>query len=236
MDAAITQIQQFALSNVVATVKYAFGDAMAGLGNLDPRVLQMDGMSGRKYRLFINNLMRLLPGSGYLEVGVWQGSTLCSAINGNRIAAVAIDNWSQFGGPRDAFLANLQSFRPPNAVVRVIEQDFRRVDYESIGKCRVFMFDGPHSHKDQYDGIMLALPAVTEEFVLIIDDWNWQQVRDGTLNALVNLKLSILYALEIRTTLDNTHPEQARQNSDWHNGYFIGVLLKHQSLSMQVGA
>jgi hypothetical protein len=66
-------------------------------------IYSIDGMSGTKYRFFINSLVRGLPDARYLEVGSWAGSTLCSAIHGNKVLAVAIDNWSEFGGPRDAF-------------------------------------------------------------------------------------------------------------------------------------
>ena len=226
MDAAITQIQQIAANNLVATVKYAFAEALAEQGTIDAGVLNMEGMSGRKCRFFLNNLIRLLPDPRYLEVGSWQGSTLCSAINGNTVRATAIDNWSEFGGPRDAFFANVSTFKSPTADLRVIENDFRSVDYSSIGKCNVFLFDGPHSLQDQYDGVLLALPALDSQFVLIVDDWNWRQVRTATLGAIVKLDLSLLYGLEIRTTLDDTHAEQVRQYSDWHNGCFISVLQK----------
>lgn len=33
-------------------------------------------------------------------------------------------------------------------------------------------------------------------------------------------------AIEIRTTLDESHPKVSDSASDWHNGYFIGVIRK----------
>jgi hypothetical protein len=210
-------------------VRQAFSDALAGRGTVDPGVLQMDGMSGRKYRLFINNLIRSLPEARYLEVGTWAGSTLCAAISGNAVRAVAIDNWSEFGGPRELFFANLGAFKPSTADVRVIEDDFRRVDYRSIGKFNVYLFDGPHSAQDQFDGISFAQAAMEDQFVLIVDDWNWERVRAGTQQAIAQLDLSIVYSLEIRTTLDGSHPKVDKQDSDWHNGYFIAALRQGTS-------
>ena len=32
--------------------------------------------------------------------------------------------------------------------------------------------------------------------------------------------------IEVRTSRDNTQPELRGENSDWHNGYFIGALRK----------
>ena len=51
--------------------------------------------------------------------------------------------------------------------------------------ARGALFDGPHTKVDQYDGVVTAQAALEKSYVLIVDDWNWQQVRDGTLQALV---------------------------------------------------
>jgi hypothetical protein len=90
----------------------------------------------------------------------------------------------------------------------------------------VYLFDGPHAEQDQYDGIRLVEAALDDEFVLIVDDWNWLRVRKGALRAINDLKMSVLFALEIRTSLDDSHGSTSGPRSDWHNGYFIGVLTK----------
>ena len=211
------------MSDLVAATTAALNRAFAGEGWLPPEVLTLPGYSGRKYRLFINNLIGALHAPRYLEVGVWQGSTLCSAIWGNSVVvATAIDNWSEFGGPRDEFFANLARFRG-NADVTVLEQDFRSVDYAGLGQHNVYLFDGPHDETDQRDGIGLALPALAHEFVLIVDDWNWARVRGGTRRGIEAAKLTVLAEADIRTTDDGSHPAVSGPGSDWHNGYFIGV-------------
>ncbi len=213
-------------SPLVTYVDKAFYQALDGSGNIDPAVLAIDGMSGRKYRLLINNLIAAVPDARYLEIGTWAGSTLCSAINKNQVRAVAIDNWSEFGGPKAQFLGNLERFKTPGADVTFIENDFRQVDYTSLGRFNVYMFDGPHTAADQYDGISLPLPALENEFILVVDDWNHAPAREGTLKALTALNLTVLHGIAIRTTLDGSHPNLARQASDWHNGYFIAVISK----------
>ena len=59
-------------------------------------IYAVDGMSGLKYRYFINTLVGAVPNARYLEIGSWAGSTLCAAIHGNKVTAVAVDDWSQF--------------------------------------------------------------------------------------------------------------------------------------------
>ena len=73
---------------------------------------------------------------------------------------------------------------------------------------------------------MHAAPALTRQFIRIIDDWNWEPVRRGSLAAIKALNLSLKYSLEIRTTLDGTHGPVIEHLSDWHNGYFFSVLEK----------
>jgi hypothetical protein len=113
----------------------------------------------------------------------------------------------------------------PAVDFRFIENDFRRLDYTSLGHFNIFLFDGPHEESDQYDGIMVARPALEKSFVLIVDDWNWRQVRLGTFRAIRDAGYSIASSIEIRTTQDNKHAAVHGMHSDWHNGYFIAVLV-----------
>jgi hypothetical protein len=109
-----------------------------------------------------------------------------------------------------------------------IEKDFRDVDFHSIGKYNVYLFDGPHGYQDQFDGMVIASPALEQEFVLIVDDWNWPEVRNGTMDGLAAAGTRVLRWVEIRTTQDDTHPDAAgpMQHTDWHNGYLIAVASR----------
>jgi len=207
--------------------------------NADVGIYGIDGMSGKKYRYFINQLIGSLESARYLEVGSWMGSTLCSAIHGNRVSAVAIDNWSEFGGPKDKFMQNLNTFITPEAAVTFVEGDFRQVDYSKFAQQRfnVYLFDGPHEAIDQYQGLTLPLPSLDDQFVFIVDDWNWGRVREGTMAAITKAGMGVLYAAAIRTTPDDTSPPHLLpvkdwrivRDFDWHNGYFIAVLAKPQT-------
>ena len=77
-------------------------------------------------------------------------------------------------------------------------------------------------------GIRLALPALDDRFILIVDDWNWQGVRHGTCLAIAEANLTVHYSLEVLTTQDDTHPEEkdTGKESAWHNGYFVCVCTK----------
>jgi hypothetical protein len=207
-------------------VKASLDSAMSYQGKISPEILLMEGMSGKKYRYFINNVIEKMQSPRYLEVGAWAGSTLCSAIYKNSLTAVTIDNWAEFGGPINQFFKNLSESCSIDTRVNVVNSDFRKVNFASLGKFNVYLFDGPHAFSDQYDGLSMALDCLDNEFLFIVDDWNWEQVREGTLAAIADLNLTIVSATEIRTTLDNSHPAVNRQHSDWHNGYYIAILRK----------
>lgn len=207
-----------------ALLAEALARALNGGGRLPDAIRAIDGMSGQRYRSFINELVALHPEPRYLEVGSWMGSTATAAIYGNRVKATCIDNWSLFGGPKAEFLANIEQARGEGTDFTFLEQDFRLVDYSAIGAFNIYLFDGPHEEDDQYDGVILARPALEKRFILIVDDWNWRQVRIGTLRAIADMGCKVSCAIEIRTSTDNTHARHAGRESDWHNGYFIAAI------------
>ena len=207
-------------------LRHAFDRALAGDGDLDDRILSIPGMSGKKFRLLLNNLVSSVANPQYLEVGVFQGATFCSAIWGNHVRATAIDNWSEYGGPANAFYKNLGEFWRPSASVTVLNSDFRTVDYARIGTFNIYFFDGPHQYQDQYDGARVIHAALEDPAILIVDDWNWEQVRSGTSNGLRDARVSIDYSIELRTTEDGTFPLTHSTESDWHNGVFLAVISK----------
>ena len=223
-------IDKFGESEYIKIIEKSFEDSIKNKSNLPEWILNMEGMSGISYRCFINNLIKYLNNSKYLEVGCWKGSTTCSAIFGNEVKSYCIDNWSEFGGPKKVFCENIQKCVNECDDIEIIfeEEDFRKINYTKIGKYNVYFFDGPHGEKDQYDGLMVAQPALDDEFIFICDDWNFKQVREGTKNAFIDNKIEILYSLTIFTSLNGGMSiiDNCIQNSHWHNGYFISICKK----------
>ena len=74
---------------------------------------------------------------------------------------------------------------------------------------------------------MIADEALDDEYVLIVDDFNWSKVRKGTFDGIRDLGHKVISSIEIRTTEDDSHPQLSGKNSNWHNGYFIAVISKN---------
>ena len=206
----------------------AFNNAMVGNSKLSDEIRNIPGMSGQTYRSFINCLVEQVKDARYLEIGSWAGSTASAAMFGNAAKVSCVDNWSQFGGPKDSFFSNVELAKNANIEFEFREDDFRDIDYNRIGKFNIYMFDGPHEFQDQYDGIFLVQQALDERYILIVDDWNWWQVRKGTFRALADTSSAIECFIELHTTLDNTSPPESNSmgKSEWHNGYFMAVIEK----------
>lgn len=188
--------------------------------NLPVHVYDMLGMSGRKYRILINNLINNIKDPRYLEIGVWQGSTFCSAICGNKVTATAIDIWED-ASIKNVFLENLKNISSENHNINVLHSDFRKINFENLGKFNVYMFDGPHDYIDQFEGVDTIQNALDDEYILIVDDYNDSQVQTGTQDGLKKTNQKIIASM---TILTGQNPYL--QKTDWHNGYYIAVIQK----------
>jgi len=192
------------------------------LGSRLPKeVLDIKGMSGSLFKIFLNNLLNMSQDCSYLEIGVWKGSCCISALYGNANKVKnywLIDNWSEFGGPKDEFITNFKSFigSSPN----IFDVDCFGVDPGSLGikEVDIYFYDGGHSKQDHLDSIVKYLGVMSKEFIFIVDDWNASIVKDSTMKAIESLDVDILYFREFITNYD--------EKDTWWNGCGIFVLRK----------
>jgi hypothetical protein len=224
-------IEQFEKSKYIKIIEKSFNNSIENKNNLPEWILNMEGMSGISYRCFINYLIGHLNDPKYLEIGCWKGSTCCSAIYNNSAKVLCIDNWSEFGGPKNDFFYNVKKCIDENQNVldfEFIEKDFKNINFNNIGKYNIYMFDGPHEEQDHYDSLSIVKDSLEDEFIFICDDWNWEEVRRGTKKSFKDSEIKILYSLTIFTSLNGGMPiiENSIQNSHWHNGYFIAICKK----------
>ena len=228
VDSYNPQYTLYGTSPLVFNLKEAYDETMQGMHKLPDWILQLPGMSGVTYRKMANNLVNKIADARYLEVGCWQGSTACAAVYGNNVKAYCIDNWSQFnddGSISTKFAEHVAKLESDQ--LTFVDQDYTVTDFSNIGKYNVYLFDGPHEEYDQYMGVLTAQSALEDEYILIVDDWNWPFVRKGTYDALNELKSKVLFSVEIRTSIDDTHPLDSRgTNTYWHNGVIFAVIKK----------
>jgi len=206
-----------------ALIDTAFSNAEQNISKITSEIIELDGFSGTKTRHFYNNL--LVDGARYLEIGTWKGSSVCSAMYGNKATVVCIDNWSEFGGPKGEFLVNFEKFKGENDAT-FIENDCYKVDVSLLPKFNIYMYDGNHTDESHYKALLHYYNCLDDVFIFIVDDWNWEDVRNGTLASIQTLNLKVLYEKEIRLTLDNSHTPQPEAKDTWWNGMYVAILQK----------
>lgn len=197
------------------------------IGKLSPEVLKIDGMTSAKGRYLLNHICSL-PNGVYLEVGSWKGSSFVSALYKNdRIRqAHAIEKWVRFadngfdfGDVRDEFFANVQA-NLRGMPVTVHEKDCFDLSLDEIGeKVSIYFYDGEHRQKDQQEAFTYYDSVLADEFIAIVDDWNWASTRSGTFDAFDELGYEVLYERYLPANFDG-------DTANWWNGMYVSVIRK----------
>lgn len=202
----------------------SFEKAEKCLSKINNEILAIEGMSGAKTRHFYNNLLNF-EDSRYLEIGTWKGSSVCAAMFNNKSKVVCMDNWSEFGGPKEDFLQNFNKFKGENDAL-FYEADCFSINPLYLNKFNIYLFDGNHEEDSHFKALSHFLPCLDDIFIFIVDDWNWENVRNGTRNAIEKNNLTVLYEKEVRLTFDNSHTPYEIAGDTWWNGIFICILKK----------
>jgi hypothetical protein len=205
-------------------VETAFQNAENNISKITDEIIKLPGATGTKTRHFYNNLLNFSD-ARYLEIGTYKGSSVCSAMYGNKAHVVCIDNWSQGGGPKDEFLTNFNNFKGGN-VATFIENNCFTLNVSVLPKFNIYMFDGEHSYNSHYKALQHYYNCLDDIFIFIVDDWNWKDVRNGTKNSIRDLNLKVLYEKEIRLTWDESHTPEPLASTTWWNGIYISILQK----------
>ena len=222
------------MSNLVTIVKESINNAEKDLSKLTQPILELDGMSSPKVRHFLNNIIN--NNSIYLEIGCWRGSTFISALwKNNPQIAYAIDDWSEFNDfnsidglmaivshehAKDVFYYNIKNFIESNNII-VVEEDCFTIDINErkINNIDVYFYDGCHNLESQYNALKYYYNALSDRFIFIVDDWNWNSVQQGTKDSIKDLNLKILFEQEMPADYNG-------DTEKWWNGLYIAVLNK----------
>ena len=208
--------------NYINHVQKSLINANNNISKLNDELLNMEGMSGNKTRHFYNNLLEL-EDARYLEIGTWKGSSVCCAMYKNKAKVICIDNWTEFGGPKEEFLNNFEKFKGDNDATFIEENSFE-VDISKLPKINIYMYDGCHKFDSHYNALKYYYNCLDDIFIYIVDDWNTHRIRSSTLSSIIDLNLKVLYKQElIYSNDDNAY---SSERNDWWNGMLVIVLQK----------
>ena len=208
--------------DLVAQVNNAIALAEQRQSKLSAEILAMSGMSSDKIRHFLNNICSN-PNQRYLEIGVWKGSTFVSANyqNEHTHPSIAIDDFSEFNDidVLNEFNENTQKHLQPSQYDFIQEQCFQ-VNLDRFNtKFQIYFYDGCHTEQAQYLALTHFQSVLDDEIILIIDDWNFKEVPNGTRKAIQDLNWSMIHEWIMPA-------EIIGDVNNWWNGLFIAVVNK----------
>jgi hypothetical protein len=166
-----------------------------GQSKINERERELFGLSSPRLKALLNNLCSL-KGTNYLELGVYRGATLISAVYGNPgCKAVGIDNykyderepkrWAAEGdiwhNMKSQLEANLERYSDPNLPVdlnniSIIQNSFEDVDWSTQPKFNVVFFDITPTSEQHYDAFFeKVLPSLSSESVVVFSNYSNQK-------------------------------------------------------------
>ena len=173
---------------------------------------QIVGMSGIQNRHFYNNLFGM-DNATYLVVGVGDGSALCGAMIGNSSRIFCID------GSVNSLMSMLNKYKGMNTLTE-IEGDWRLVDGKTFPMFDVLVYNSGKDDTEQsvYGVLKKFSGFMKDQYVLVVENWNIETVRNGVNGAISELGLLKEYSREIFTPGD--------EFPTWWNGMFVVNLMK----------
>lgn len=185
-------------------VDECFKDASQNKSKCIQDLLNMEGMTGTMTRHLYNNLCSLKKENGekvnYLEIGCYKGSSTVSALYGNmeNLCVTAIDNWSEFNGPKDVFIHNMKHMFGDNKNIQILNEDsFNLKSKLAHAPYDIYLYDGDHSVESHKRAITDYWDSLADKCIIMIDDWCWEQVRIGTFMGFEQVNYKNVYKLEI---------------------------------------
>jgi hypothetical protein len=215
VDGELVHEHQLQVQKIDALIKEAQKSVIAS-----SKIRALEGMSGQSFRWLLNNLVAISQSGEYLEIGVWKGSTAISALYGNDKKAVLVDNWSEFGGPKEQAMSILNKYVDGERFQLVDSSFSSFLDSPPRNEVSVFFYDGGHTYKEQKLAAQFIDKLNFRSLIFVVDDFNWDEVKEGTLAGLEVLKSKVISTWEIYPSKSDT----LFKYGNWHNGYLVALI------------
>lgn len=184
-------------------------------------------LASLKGRHILNNLGAI--SERYLECGNHKGGTFVSVLCNNKlISATGIDSFASDepyhnDQAEPQFLENVKLLLQLETNFYFHKCDVFNADLSSVEKNIDFYFyDASHGRADQKNALIYYKPILAEEFIYVCDDWEFGEVKMGTLEGINEGGYDILFEREL---LNPSKTEEHQNNWMWR-GYAVYLLRK----------
>jgi hypothetical protein len=213
---------------LIQQIDNSIEDAFLRKSKCTTGILNIEGMCGTITRHLYNNLcsinIKSFVKNNYLEIGCCKGASTVSSLYKNNLNATVIDNWSEFGGSKFVFIKNVSKYidKTNYENIQIISQDCFHLKTDTMLKYspyNFFLYDGSHSEQDHFKSIVNFWNHLDNICIIIIDDWNWLSVRNGTYKGLNYVGANVVYKRELY------EPNDENKSGLW-NGCCIFLIQK----------
>jgi hypothetical protein len=184
------------------------------------------GLTSPKVQKFLNELCK--NANSYLEVGSYLGATGVAALDGNKLHAYFVDNWSTPiqtarddlddlpENSKDTFIDNIKKYKGDNSIF-LYDGDLFDIDKTELRDIEIFFYDGPHDFESTSKAVQYYASTFAKEAILIFDDANFDGVVYGARDGLDKAGLVVTYDKIILTS------EMENVKELW-NGLYIVII------------
>jgi hypothetical protein len=208
----------------IEQIEQAIENAIQRKSKLSEENYKVSGLVSLLGRHLYNNLGAL--STRFLEIGSHLGCSFTSSItNNNLITATSVDSfasdWVEDRQCMPIFLDNVSKFLPKETIFNFIHSDAFEVNLLQVPKnIDFYIYDGSHDELSQYRALEYYYTILADEFIFVVDDFDWKEVKDGTYNAIKKCNFDILFESVL---VGNNH-----DNDGAWNGYGIFLLKKRK--------
>jgi hypothetical protein len=217
-------------------VEHSLNQAVNCYRSLSDASIGMSGMSGYKYRYFVNNVMKQLTAPKYLEVGVMAGSSITSAVDGvYGVEALGIDNFSTSTSTVSQVEAAVAAVTLSGSTVSIMDKDFLTVNFAGRGPFNVYLYDIGREQSNYELSVVQASAALADDLIFIVGDWDHaygggdSELNAGIRASIVQAGYTIKYHVDVQSGgyYESTgNPSSEVASTPWQNGYGIFVLSR----------
>lgn len=207
----------------VQLIQQAIANAEESKSKLTEEILALSAFNTVAIKHLLNNLGAI--SNKYIECGLHKAGGFISALYGNELIGMGIDNWSEF---EESGLSKKIAFENCDKYLDETKYGIRDADCFSLGygsgpinipikDVDFYTYDANHGFESQYKGIVHFQQFLAKEFILVVDDTEWENPRMATLKAIEDLKLEVLF---------HVHLFDGKMGGKWWNGVDVFYLKK----------
>ena len=177
--------------------------------SLKKALLEIESMSTYAMGHLVNQICKNLSSSQlYVNIGCWKGFSLIAGMIDTSCEVIGVDDFSQFGGPREEFFNNFNKHRKEN--IHEFYEDDYKVFFKNFEKKNkkidFYFYDGEHSYENQYENLEIANEFLSDGAIIMIDDINFTEVENGSKDFVKKYSSKYEIVKEIKTYNNHCHP------------------------------